>query len=281
MPEPEPNPNPTPPEPTPPAPTPATNDTPLGIANSEGWTTVGDLLTAYNKAAGALANPQAPEQYTIDGIAEHWKTQGMEFNHEDPDFQALAASLRDAGVSQKSFEKTVLAYQARLNEAEEKSGTEWAQAATAKVGGQEKLDALFASADKAGIGKVARHASPDELLVINRMLNATSKPGVLQPPPPGSPPGAPPPTPADGDGTYPEGCYAKIGEEVVGINPADNASFQSFMQVKIGADKDGNGGQLFYRTPKGQQIYRAAQEQRKALLRSGGTSVMGAATKAA
>lgn len=290
MPEPT---NPTPPEPnpTPPAPTPADNNTPLGVANSNGWRTVGDVIASFNDVSGKLANPQAPAQYDPAPIIQHYGAQTDEngaivkdaagnpvpvFNAADAEFGVFANALRAAGVSQKNFEKAALAFHSGIAELSQKNTQTADQEALTKVGGQEKLTAIEAAAEKAGLGRLAKMASGDELLVLDRMVSATTKVGGLTPPAPNAPPGAP----AQDASQYHPDCQTKIGGEVVGINPASNESMKAFMQIQIGADKDGNGGRPFYKTPAGQRIYAKAQEIRRGLIREGKTEVLGEAKAA-
>ena len=250
----------------------ATADTPLAIDNSKGWTKVGDIIAHANKLEGQLRNPQAPEQYTAQAVTDFWKEKGVEFDAAHPEFQAFAASARSAGVSQAQFDKMATAFTEAVTGVDAQTGKALQDDRLTKVGGQEKLDALLASVEKAGFANLAKGASGQELLDLNKMISANAKAGGL------AGPGANPPAKTGAqDGEYPEGLYATINGEKVGIDPRNNDSFRAFMEVKIGADKDGNGGRLFYKTGQGQQIYAKAQAERAKLLRdpNSGITVLG------
>lgn len=282
MPEPAPTPTPTPADPpAPPTPAAADNNTPLGVANAHGWATVGDVIAAFNKASGQLGNPQAPEKYSLDAIGKFWsdKTTDPEnpitFDGSDPEFQALSTALREGGASQKQFDKITTAFTEAINRIDTEGTTVRINDAVAKVGGAEAFQNAIALADKAGVGEAARAASGDELVALNRMINAANRAGGLGAP--GGNPADPNAPPASGD-YHPE-CQATINGQVVGIDPKDFNSFAAFKQLVIGADEKGNGGRPFYKTPQGQQIYAKAQQIRAALMRdpSSGVVVGGAA----
>lgn len=264
----------TPPAGDPPAPAPITLDTALPdeIGKDNGWRTLRDVIEAHNKASGALANPKAPDTYSLDGTNKFWSDRFAEYKKQNPDAEgsapvfgaddadiaAFSAAMREAGVSQKQFDRLIPALQNHRFSMQEADAQRWQgemmQALAPKDAqgkatgdGKAEFEKAAKQAEALGLSETFSMLSPNELANWSRIMELAEISGIK----PANPP-ANPNQPAGGG--FPDEFSVKIGEKTYGLDPMNPDSQDAFFATIVGGDKDGKGGTRMSKTPHGQAI---------------------------